>query len=577
MGRASAKIGMFSPIIGILTAANLLYSLNHRTRILTAPRPGSSRTLTADSGRVAFGPTAFRPHYPPSLFLQPLITPVIKKTILFFCLGLSTAFAQSGPRVTPENVARALAATPPAVAGVVQPNWESVKANYHTPAWWTDAKFGIMMHWGLYAVPAHGSEWYALHMYNNPEIAKWHQEKWGPQDKFGYKDFIPLFTASKFDPEQWAELFKNAGAKFVVPTAEHHDGFALWDSTVNLYNAKRLGPKRDLIADLGAAVRHAGLKFGVSDHSIEHFTFIREGAVAKNDLRDPQWAEFYSVATRDQPGAVEKFLANWTAKQLELIDRYQPDLLWYDNGVNSRELDPLKLKVAQHYYNRAREWKREVSISTKGEGDRAAYLAGTITDYERMSRAPAELTNHAWQVDEPVLYRFGYTENNPTPIAKAGGIISSLVNNVSKNGALLLNISPRADGTIPEDQQKLLLEIGAWLKINGDGIYDTRAWDKFGEGKLKFERGERPTAADLRFTRKGDILYAFAPAWPDNGQVTITSLAGVSGGQVKKVELLGYGSLEFSATAAGLTVKFPATKPTNLDHLYALKITGLKL
>ncbi|MEO7415104.1 MAG: alpha-L-fucosidase, partial [Opitutaceae bacterium] len=301
------------------------------------------------------------------------------------CSGL---LAQSGPRATRENVARALAATPPAATGAVQPTWESVKANYQTPTWWSDAKFGIMMHWGLYAVPAHGSEWYALHMYNNPEIAKWHQEKWGPQDKFGYKDFIPMFTAARFDPRHWAELFKNAGAKFVVPTAEHHDGFALWDSQVNLYNAKRLGPKRDLIADLGVAVRAAGLKFGVSDHSIEHFTFIRDTAAPTNDLRDPPWADFYSVAARDQPEAVEKFLTDWTAKQLELIDRYQPDILWFDNGVNSRTFDPLKLKIAQHYYNRAREWNKEVSISTKGHGAGAAYLAGTITDYERMSRAP---------------------------------------------------------------------------------------------------------------------------------------------------------------------------------------------
>jgi alpha-L-fucosidase len=500
---------------------------------------------------------------------------------LLVSLGLAggvSALAQSGPPATPELVARALARVPAPARGKVEPTWESVRAHYRTPEWWTDAKFGIMMHWGLYAVPAHGSEWYGLHMYNNPEIAKWHREHWGPQDKFGYKDFIPMFTAAKFQPDAWAALFKEAGAKFVVPTAEHHDGFALWDSQTNRWNAKNLGPKRDLIADLGAAVRRAGLKFGVSDHSIEHFTFIREAAAPQNDLRDPQWKDFYAVADRGSPEALEKFLVDWTTKQFELIDKYQPDILWFDNGVNSRALDPLKLRVAAHLYNRAAEWQKEVSISTKGEGPRAAYLAGTITDYERMSRAPAELTAHHWQVDEPVLYRFGYTENNPTPIARAGSVIASLVNNVSKNGALLLNISPRADGTIPDDQQALLREIGGWLKVNGEAIYGTRPWKQFGEGQLKLERGAAYTARDIRFTTKGDTLYAIFLAWPDNGEAVVTALATgqAPAGKIDSVTLLGDAEeLEFTQDSSGLHVKFPAAKPG--AFAYALKITGLRL
>jgi alpha-L-fucosidase len=521
----------------------------------------------------------------------------IALTFAAVAISLPRILAQSGPSASAEIVAQAVAAAPAAAKGRVEPTWDSVRANYHVPDWWRDAKFGIFMHWGLYAVPAHGSEWYELHMYNNPEISKWHAEHWGPQDKFGYKDFIPLFTAAKFDPDAWAALFKKAGAKFIVPTAEHHDGFSLWDSATNKYNAKLMGPKRDLIADLGAAVRRQGLKFGVSNHSIEHFTFVREGAGTVNDLRDPSWADFYAVADRSE-AAKEKFLERWVAKNFELIDQYQPDLLWFDNGVNARVLDPLKLKVAQHYYNRAAEWKKDVSISTKGLGDRAAYLAGTLTDFERMSRAPAGLTDYVWQVDEPVLYRFGYTENNPTPIASAGNIVTSLVNNVSKNGALLLNISPKADGTIPDDQQKLLLGIGAWLDVNGEAIYGTRPWKKSGEGALALERGKRYSAADLRFTTKGDTLYAFTFVWPEDGQILVTSLTGegvpaglpsdlsakasataealAKEGKVSGVTLLGADKpLEFSQDAAGLHVKLPAAKPC--DFAYALKITGLKL
>ena len=490
------------------------------------------------------------------------------------------ARAQSGPRATAEDVAIAAAADPQLPKGTVEPTWDSIKANYKLPDWWRDAKFGIFMHWGLYAVPAHGSEWYALHMYNNPETIQWHKEHFGPQDKFGYKDFIPKFTAAKWNPDAWADLFKKAGAKFVVPAAEHHDGFSLWDSAYNKYNAKKMGPRRDLIADLGKAVRARGLKFGVSNHSIEHFTFIRLNENLKEtDLFDPAWSDFYSFADRDKPEALRKFLTLWVAKNFELIDKYQPDLLWFDNGVNARTFDPLKLKVAAYYYNQAKKWGKQVSLSTKD----SAYLAGSILDFERMSRAPAELTDYAWQVDNPVLYRFGYTEDHPG-IAKADGVVRNLVNNVSKNGGLLLNISPRADGTIPDDQQKLLLDIGNWLDVNGDAIYGTRPWTKFGEG-TPAPRGTNAAPATAtaprppvyRFTTKGDTLYAIALSWPGE-QAVITSLATekAPAGTIKRVTLLGHkGALKFTQDAEGLKITMPAIKPC--DYAYALKITGLKL
>jgi alpha-L-fucosidase len=454
--------------------------------------------------------------------------------------------------------------------GPIEPTWESIQKNYKVPRWFVDGKFGIMMHWGLYAVPAHQSEWYVLHMYNNQEIIKWHAEKFGPQDKFGYKDFIPLFTCEKYAPDAWADLFKKAGAKYIVITAEHHDGFALWDSALTKWDAKDMGPKRDLIGDLAAACRRQDLKFGVSNHRMEHFNFIRVAEGLKTDLYDPDWAGFYSVADRS-PEALRKFHDDWVARNFELIDKYKPDVLWFDNGVNSRSLDPLKLKVAAYYYNRALEWGKEVSISTKSD----AYLYGSIRDYERQGRAPAELTSFAWQVDDPVLYRFGYTEGSP--IVSADSVVHNLVENVSKNGNLLLNISPKADGTIPDDQQKLLLDIGKWLDVNGEAIYGTRPWTVFGEGTLKLARGQRYTGKDFRFTTKGDTLYAIALAWPGE-QAVITSLAAgqASSGKIESVTLLGHlGNLEFTQDADGLKVKIPAEKPC--EYAFALKIAGLKL
>ncbi len=284
----------------------------------------------------------------------------------------------AGEGAEPDLGLAALTGGQPLPPGPFQPTWDSLRAHYQTPEWFLDAKFGIFLHWGIISVPAHQSEWYERHMYGNPGIIQWHTEHFGPPDKFGYKDFIPLFTAAKFDPDAWAALFKEAGARYVIPTAEHHDGFALWDSALTCYNAKQMGPHRDLIGDLAAAVRRAGLKFGVSNHEIEHFDFIRPRPDLKTDLDDPAWADFYSVADRS-PAAHRRFLDDWMARNFELIDKYHPDLLWFDNGVNPRVYDPLKLRVAAYYYNRAAERGQAVSIITKD----SAYLAGSIMDFER--------------------------------------------------------------------------------------------------------------------------------------------------------------------------------------------------
>lgn len=463
--------------------------------------------------------------------------------------------------------------------GPFQPTWDSLKENYKVPAWFAGAKFGLFMHWGLYSVPAHHNEWYEKHMYGADR--QWHAEHFGPQDKFGYKDFIPLFKQEKFDPEAWAELFKKSGAKFVVPTAQHHENFAMWDSAVTPFNAMQMGPHRDLIGDLATAVRKQGLKFGVSNHGIENFQFINPPAdlaaklKAENaDLYDPKWADFYNVADRSD-AACEKFLVNWYARNVELIDKYQPDMLWFDNGVDQRYLDPLKLRVAAYYYNRAKEWGKEVSISTK----KAAYAPsnkntetiGSIIDFEKIgSRSPSGIRTGAWQVDHPIGSTWGYTSD--MHVSAPGSIVTALVDTVSKNGTLLLNLSPMADGTFPQAQQDTLLAVGQWLGVNGEAIYDTHNWIKFSEG------GRGQGALNMRFTVKGDTLYAIILGnWPGD-EAVIKSLG--SGekieGKISAVTLLGNaGELKFTQDAAGLKVKLPATAPCK--YAYVLKITGLKM
>jgi alpha-L-fucosidase len=469
-----------------------------------------------------------------------------------------------GPQVTAEVVAKAAAAPTPTAPGPVQPTWDSLKANYQTPEWFCDGKFGIFIHWGLYSVAAYHNEWYQKYIYGNSGIRAWHEKNFGPLDTHGYITLADQF-ATKFDPAAWADLFKKAGATYIVPTAEHHDWFSLWDSQVSPWNAKKLGPHRDLIGELAAAVRKQGMKFGVSNHSIEHYTFInqRPPAGVKSDLDDPKYADYYWVNHTEENR--EKFLELWVAKNIELIDKYQPDMLWFDNGVNSRAYDPLKLKVGAYYYNRALQWGKQVSISTKS----TAYLAGSIMDYERQGRAPKELVDYPWQPDDPIGPTFGYTTANrgedrskDMEVSSPTALLQRLIQDVSRNGNYLLNISPRGDGTIPENQQRVLLAMGAWLHTNGDAIYGTRAWSKSDEGKTYF-------------TRKGDTLYAITLEWPASGELALSSL-GSAVGAVSKVELLGTpGMLGFSQDASGLKVKFPAEKTG--EHAWALRITGLKL
>jgi alpha-L-fucosidase len=478
--------------------------------------------------------------------------------------GADGGGAGMGPPSRAELVAKAAAETPAIPPGPFQPTWDSIRENYQVPQWFRDGKFGIMMHWGLYSVAAYHNEWYVKYIYGNAGIRNWHIKNFGSLDEHGYITLADKF-ATKFDPEQWADLFKKSGAMYIMPTAEHHDWFSLWDSQANRWNAARIGPKRDLIGELAKAVRAKGLKFGVSNHSIEHYTFInqRPPADMKSDLDDPRYADFYWVDHSDQK--LEEFLKLWVIKNYELIDKYQPDMLWFDNGINGRQYDPIKLKVAAYYYNRAKQWGKEVSISTKSE----AYLAGSIMDYERQGRAPKQLTDYVWQPDDPIGPTFGYTTANrgedrtaDMSVGRPGSYVALIVQNVSRNGNYLLNISPRGDGTIPENQQQVLLEIGKWLGTNGEAIYGTRPWTRSEEGSI-------------HFTTKGDTLYAIALRWPADGTAEITSLP-KSVGTVAKVELLGNpGTLDFTQDDQGLKIKMPAQQVG--QYAFAMKITGLKL
>lgn len=441
-------------------------------------------------------------------------------------MGLTTAFAQA-PRQTIEVTQEQLEACP---EGKYDATWESLESNYRVPEWFKDAKFGIFIHWGPYTVPAAGSEWYPKHMYNG--ISKAHREKWGPQNEFGYKDFIPLFKAEKFNADEWAELFKASGAQYVIPTAEHHDGFAMYDSDLTEWTSVKHGPKRDVIGELSKAVREKGMRFGISNHRVENWDFMYPSLDPDStDLFDPQYASLYGPPQKPtensgmgpsekQPGPHpqnDAFMNEWQYRVIEIIDKYQPDLIYFDNGINYRSMDPWKLNIARYYYNSADKWGKEVSLQSKSD----AYKAGSIRDFERESRAPKEKTSYYWQVDDPIGHKFGYVEG--LKLQNADGIIRSLINNISRNGNLCLNVSPKSDGTIPDDQKKELYAVGKWLSKYGEAVYGTRA---FGENK----------DGDVRYTSKGRRnLYAFLLKWDGKS----AELPGIKASDIEEISMIG--------------------------------------
>jgi alpha-L-fucosidase len=459
--------------------------------------------------------------------------------------------------------------------GPFKPTWASLEG-FKVPEWYVDGKFGIFIHWGVYAVPAFGNEWYPRNMYKaDTDEFKHHVATYGSQARFGYKDFIPLFKAERYDARAWAALFKDAGAKFVVPVAEHHDGFPLYDYPFTAWSAAKMGPKRDTIGLLAEAVRSAGLVFGASSHRAEHWWFFDQGMTFPSDVRDPRYAAFYGPA-RDQKEAENQaappdqaFLDDWLLRTCDLVDRHRPQLIWFDWWIAQRAFQAHLRRFAAFYYNRGAEWKQGVAINYKKHGGESFPDSAGVLDVERGQLAA--IRPYFWQTDTAVAKNsWGYTTKQDYKTSRS--LIGDLVDIVSKNGALLLNIGPRPDGTIPEPDEAVLREIGAWLGKNGEAIYGTRPWKVFGEGPTEIVEGpfadtkRKPfTAEDVRFTAKGDTLYAIALAWPVAGPIIIKSLARPGGREeraVASVDLVGYPEpVAWDQTGQGLVVTLPVARP----------------
>jgi len=472
-----------------------------------------------------------------------------------------------------------------------QPTFESLDTANPVPEWFKDAKFGIYFHWGVYSVPAFGNEWYPRNMYikGTPEN-KHHQETYGDPSVWPYTNFMTGAKDKKgnfvqfapklkseggaFDPDEWAQLFADAGAKFAGPVAEHHDGFSMWASKVNPWNAKDLGPKLDLVGLLADAIRKKNMKLFLSMHHAYNITGYYE-AVPKTD--DPKLQMLFG-----QQGK-EKNEAYWLAKHKEIIDNYRPDIIYQDFNLHLIS-QPILLQFLSYYYNRASEWNKGVVATFKdGLNTKCAVL-----DYER--GGPPDITDNYWLTDDAISSSsWCYTEGIGYYSTKQ--LLHALIDRISKNGNMILNISPKADGTIPQAQKDVLHTIGAWLKNYGEAIYATRAWDRYGEGPTTmgaaFGTMGGPvagTAKDVRYTRSKDrsTLFAILLGWEkDQKEILLTSLASgrIDLHNLKAVELIDgapgkYLPLVYHQDTKGLLVNLPERSFDELAYVVKLTFDG---
>lgn len=525
------------------------------------------------------------------------------------------------------GAAAGLAATPSLAAArsPFQPNWESLAGGYQTPDWFRDAKLGIWSHWGPQCVPEFG-DWYGRQMYvqGNP-VYEHHVKTWGHPTTFGFMDFIPRWKAEAWDPDALMKTYVRAGAKYFMSMANHHDNLDMFDSRHHAWNTTRVGPRRDIVGTWAKVARAHGMKFGVSNHSAHAwhwwqtaYGYDAEGARqgqrydafrrSKADGTGQWWRgldprDLYTgrnivipdgftdakaaSAWHDQhdgdwdetpPAMNPAFVRNWLLRQNDLVDRYRPDLVYFDNYT--LPLGRAGLSATAHYYNQAVGQSGSTDVVVTGKKLSPLQRRGIVEDVERgfsdrLRPEPWQTDTCIgnWHYDRPLYERDGYKTGRD--------VIQRLIDVVSKNGCLLLSIPQRGDGSIDDREEKVLADMAGWIAVNGEAIYATRPWRVFGEGPTKLvegmqnEGGAKPfESADIRFTTKAGVLYALPMAWPE-GPLVIESLAAAgptSAGEVRRVELLGGGDpLPFTRDASGLRVDLPQRRPAFTP---VLKISG---
>ena len=501
-------------------------------------------------------------------------------------------------------------------------SWEKFSDHEEAPEWFRDAKFGIYFHWGPYSVPAYGNEHYPRTMYGHPSGKMpvksankrnynlgvgfqsfrehlFHIDNYGDPAEFEYHHLIPLFKGDEFNAEEWAQLFYLSGARFAGPVAEHHDGYAMWDSDVTPWNAKDTGPCRDIVGELADSIRKKGLKF------ITTFHHARMGkAPSESNERDKRKWYYYgrekylerNVPTYKDSDELSKlygsiswddFLQMWNKKLEEVIEKYRPDLIWFDSWLD-RIPQKNRIEFVNMYLKAATQWKKPVVITYK-QNDLPQNVG--IVDFEkgRLDR----LTEYAWLTDDTISAgvwtetgSWSYTEE--LDIKSSRELIHTLVDIVSKNGNLLLNISPRADGSIPLEQRHSLLGVGDWLKVNGEAIYGTRPFKIYGEGPKRMassghfvQMDSEYNAENIRFTTKDNNLYVIQMGWlGSHKEFTVNCLNhdNLANTQIKEVSVIGSDeSIQWEKSDEGLKIRTPFKAPNKSAVVFKIDTDDLGL
>ena len=466
-------------------------------------------------------------------------------------------------------------------------NWESLSAHNQEPEWFQDAKFGIYFHWGVYSVPAYGSEWYPRNMHFPGLINHHHVMNYGEPSEFGYHDFVPMFKAENFKVDEWARLFKKAGAKFAGPVAEHHDGYSLWDSDITPWNTMDKGPNRDILGELEKAIRAEDMKLVTTFHHARNLQRYsgqpdeKEFANSHYPLFEGMPPSFNDPELNLLYGNIEegKWLEEvWLGKLKEVIDKYHPDIIWFDSWLDQIP-EKKQLEFCVYYLNEAAKKDQEVVIIRKQDD---LPLSVSLNDLEksRMNR----IDEQSWMTDETVSKgSWSYTEG--LRIKETMDILHVLIDIVSKNGVLMLNISPMSDGTIPENQKEVLLGIGDWLNKYGEAIFGTRPWHTYGEGPTKEPEGHFNnnkeflkivySSEDVRYTTKGDFIYASILGWPENKKEIFFTAFKNQNHNIKDVILMGCEEkITWNLDANYLQVSLPAKKVDDIAIVYKIQVTN---
>ena len=470
-------------------------------------------------------------------------------------------------------------------------NWNDVKRE--VPEWFRDAKFGLFFHWGPYSVPAFENEWYSRNMYaKGSSQNKHHKNTYGNLNEFGYKEFFPMFTGEKFDPDEWADLVVRSGAKYAGPVTEHADNFSMWNSKVNPINCVNYGPKRDITGECVKAFRSKGIKILATFHHQWLWGWFMS-TDPKADVYVPENEVYYGKALPLETNQYapyrlpdENFNTIWRNKVIEVIEKYDPDCIYFDSRTNIIS-DKHRFEMVDFYYNLRKDSN---CVITYKQEDFPLGIGVLDIECGRFN----ETKDFPWQTDDRLEDNITWCMVQNPKYKSSEKIVHQLCDIVSKNGNLLLNVGPNADGSFHEDSKKILYEIGDWLSINGEAIFETRPFVTAVEGPTKVQDENYDvnkineqitndgiaididnnafTSKDFRFTSKGDVTYAISFGWPQDNHITIRTLNNMGPiKNIQKVSLLGSPyPIRFHQDKDGLHLELPNEKPC--DHAYSFKI-----